>query len=360
MNVGTERLLSSPCGGRLDEPTWRRRHGLLAAPLPVRLVGRIPARRRPLRRPRPRIAYGKALQLLLCGLLPLGVAVAAGWHLRYLTPGLLAITSGLLLAGAGLVEWLQARRQHRRLREQGRVLAGRFRQVEQLKSELTAVVSHELRSPLTSILGFARTLQAHIDDLDKQRMLACAETIERQARCLDRLVGDLLAASGEIRPVAGAAIDLSAVAGEVAADLVGSAAATGRAVRVDSPRGLGAVISYDAARRLLTHLLDNALKFADPHTVVSVHGRRAGDLAVVEVTNVGQPIADVDRERIFEAFVQGDSSDTRAYGGIGLGLYLVRKIVDAHGGRVRLHSDGRQVSFAVALPAAAMPQPPTD
>ncbi|MDP8970471.1 MAG: HAMP domain-containing histidine kinase [Actinomycetota bacterium] len=347
MGFGTERLLwSPPCGEQLDESRWRPRPGVLAGHLPVRLVVGV--------------ANGDVAGQLRCGLLPLSVAVAAGLSLRYPRPASLVLTSGFLLAGAGLVQWLQGRRRHRRLREQERALARQLRQVEQLKSELTAVVSHELRSPLTSILGFARTLRAHLDDLDRRQVLSCAETIERQARCLDRLVGDLLTASGETRPVAGAAIDLSPVAREVVADLVASPTATGRAVRVDSTDGLGAAISRDAARRMLTHLLDNALKFADPHTVVSLRARRAGDLAVVEVTNVGQPIAEVDRERIFEAFVQGDSSDTRAYGGIGLGLYLVRKIVDAHGGRVWLDCDGRRVSFAVALPATALPQSPRD
>jgi signal transduction histidine kinase len=89
-----------------------------------------------------------------------------------------------------------------------------------------------------------------------------------------------------------------------------------------------------------------------------VTSRGEGDMAVVEVANVGTPIGEGDQERIFEAFVQADSSDTRRYGGMGLGLHIVRKIVAAYGGRVAVYSEGPLVIFRTWLPVAGPPPAP--
>ncbi|HWB70741.1 MAG TPA: HAMP domain-containing sensor histidine kinase [Egibacteraceae bacterium] len=294
---------------------------------------------------------GLALTVVLAGnLLVLVVLGLAGLGAE----GLLA--AALLTVTSAAAWWLRDRCA-RRLPEADVALTRRLRQTEELKADLTAVVCHEFRSPLTAILGFARTLRARIDELDRQEALACADAIEDQARRLARLVHEVVAASGEIGPQSRSTADLSAVAVEVAAELTDLASAGGR-VTVDSPPGLVAALSPEAARLVLAHLLDNALKFAAPGSVVEVRGRRAGNMALVEVSNVGQPIPEAARGRIFEPFVQADSSDTRAYGGIGLGLSIVRKIVDGHGGLVEVRGDGARTIFSVSLPAGRQTQPP--
>lgn len=292
----------------------------------------------------------------------LALPVVLAGHLLFLVVlGLAGLGTGGLLAAALLTvtsatAWWLRDRCARRLCRAEVALTRPLRQTEELKADLTAVVSHEFRSPLTSILGFAGTLRARIDELDRQEALACADAIERQARRLARLVHEVVAASGEIGPQSGSAADLSAVAVEVAAELTDLASAGGR-VTVDSPPGLVAAVSPEAARLVLAHLLDNALKFAAPGSVVEVRGRRAGTMARMEVSNVGQAIPDSARERIFEPFVQGDSSDTRAYGGIGLGLSIVRKIVDGHGGLVEMRGDGPRTTFTVSLPSGRQATP---
>jgi signal transduction histidine kinase len=112
--------------------------------------------------------------------------------------------------------------------------------------------------------------------------------------------------------------------------------------------------------QLLFNLLDNAVKFAAPNTDVRVSSRLAEQMVVLEVTNVGAPINDFDRERIFDAFVQGDSSDTRRYGGIGLGLHIARKIVTGYGGRIAAYCEGPIVIFRAWLPPAVAGAAPVE
>jgi signal transduction histidine kinase len=121
-------------------------------------------------------------------------------------------------------------------------------------------------------------------------------------------------------------------------------------------------MAREPAYQLLFNLVDNAVKFAAPESDVRVTSRGEGDRIVVEVANVGTPIDPADRDRIFDAFVQGDSSSTRRHGGIGLGLHIARKIVTAYGGRIGLFGEGPVVILRAWLPRAEdsdRPAPPT-
>lgn len=267
------------------------------------------------------------------------VAVA---HLAVLAVAWLTADTPLLLAGgalgsAGVV--LAARWD--RQRERASVS---LEEAERLKRELVAVVSHEFRTPLTSIRGYARTLEVRGEHMDASTVRSCLRAIEGESRRLERIVDNVVVAGG--RPLAEpqARADLDAVAQMVLDDL-GAAA---RRVEACVTPGL----AVPAAMGLvLENLLDNALKFSDPITAVQLHGRRAGDEVVIEVSNRGAPIPDDVLERVFDPFVQGDSSDSRAVAGIGLGLATVRLLVEAHGGRVQAHNDAAGVTVVVELPA---------
>jgi signal transduction histidine kinase len=107
----------------------------------------------------------------------------------------------------------------------------------------------------------------------------------------------------------------------------------------------------EALRLVMVNLLGNALKYATPLTTVRVAARPAGpSLLAVSVTNAGPPITPADRERIFEPFVQLDSSVTRSASGVGLGLHIVRRLVESYGGTVEVASADGLVTFTVTVP----------
>lgn len=259
-----------------------------------------------------------------------------------------------------VVFWTQAEREHqeasryyRELVDRERSLVARLRDTQVLKDELVSVVGHEFRTPLTSIMGFAQTLSARLDDMDREGARRSARAIDRQAKRLTRMVANLLTASSELVPAADDASNLRAAVDEAVADVLELAPASARDIQVSVPAGLEVAMSPSAAYQVLFNLLDNAVKFADHQTSITVATRREDGDVVLEVTNVGPAIPEGDRERIFEAFVQADSSETRRYGGIGLGLHIVRKIVEAHRGRVGVYCEGPVVIFRTWLPAAA-------
>jgi len=251
-----------------------------------------------------------------------------------------------------------ARESYRQLYEGERAVVAQLREAERVKSELVSVVSHELRTPLTSILGFAQTLEARIDQMDRRTVMSALASIERQAHRLERIVRNLLLASGDVHAVSGATADLNAVAAAVVKELAAFPGTGSKTVIVDVEPGLAVRMDAAATSQVLLNLLDNALKFAAPDTQVRVSGRRVGQTAVLEVSNVGPAIDDSQLERIFSPFVQADSSDTRSVEGIGLGLAVARELVEAYGGRVEARNAQPWVVFVVTLPAADVEAPP--
>ncbi|MBA2729598.1 MAG: HAMP domain-containing histidine kinase [Euzebyaceae bacterium] len=246
----------------------------------------------------------------------------------------------------------EARHHYTALFEGEHALVDQMRQAQQLKDELIAIVGHEFRTPLTSIVGYARTLTARVDDMDRRAVKASATAITREAKRLTRLVANLLAASEDARGDVDQVSDLAGISGAVIDDLDELAPALARRVNVSVPAGHHVAMAPESVHQVVFNLLDNAVKFADHETEVGVTSRRDDQMVVLEVTNVGPEIDEADRGRIFEAFVQADSSDTRRYGGLGLGLHIVRKVVEAHGGRVGLFGEGPLVIFRTWLPAA--------
>ncbi len=250
----------------------------------------------------------------------------------------------------------QARRYYRQLYEGERAMSEQLRQAQTLKDELFAVVGHEFRTPLTAIQGYARLLDARLDAMDRAGARRSAEAIEREAKRLGRVIANLLAAAEAPAPQPGAWTDLAELSVDVVSDVLELAPSAGRDLRVHLPVGHRVAMGHGPAYQLLFNLLDNAVKFADPETGIRLASRREGDEIVVEVTNVGPAIAADDRERIFQAFVQCDSSDTRRFGGIGVGLHIVRKVVAAHGGRIEATCEGPVVVMRACLPAARAPR----
>jgi signal transduction histidine kinase/CheY-like chemotaxis protein len=231
------------------------------------------------------------------------------------------------------------------------------------KDEFLATISHELRTPLNAVLGWVHLLQTgKLDPVTTRRGLEC---IDRNIRLQAQLTGDLLDTSKTLT----GALELDSrpvCLVEVVRQAIDAArpAAKARRIRItsDLPRWPIAVLG-DAARlrQIAWHLLTNAVKFTPGGGLVDVRVEAAGGSAVLMVADSGPGVPVEFLPRLFERFTQADSSTTRAAGGLGVGLSLVRDLVEMHGGDIlATNSDYGGALFRVQLPrhdAASLPKP---
>jgi PAS domain S-box-containing protein len=231
-----------------------------------------------------------------------------------------------------------------------------LRAANQAKDEFLAMLGHELRNPLGTLTNAVAVLERLSGDETMRHLVAI---IGRQTGHLGRLVDDLLdvarATSGKIellrRPV-----ELHALAGRC----VDALAQAGRTERHTVALEGGPVyVDGDAARleQVLNNLLDNALKYTPGAGRITVSTEEAGETAVLRVRDTGQGIRTDILARVFDLFVQEPQSLDRSRGGLGLGLALVKRLVELHGGSVAVWSagPGQGSEFTVRLPAVAMP-----
>jgi PAS domain S-box-containing protein len=234
-----------------------------------------------------------------------------------------------------------------------------------IKDEFLATISHELRTPLNAILGWARLLSSgQLDEAKQQRAL---KTIERNAKVQTDLIEDLLDVSriitGKLR-IEMAEVDLAAII-HAAVEAVRPAAAARRVRLVAEIRHGSETVWGDAARlqQVLWNLLSNAIKFTPDGGLVRLRSRRIGPPVgghiEVSVSDTGIGIEPSFLPFVFDRFRQADSSTTRNHGGLGLGLAIVRHLVEQHGGSVAVESDGagRGATFTVLLPVRPNVQP---
>ena len=226
-----------------------------------------------------------------------------------------------------------------------------------IKDEFLATLSHELRTPLTSLLGWSSVLREA--KRDEKVLNQGLEAIDRNARVQAQLIDDLLDVSRivsgklnlDVRP-----LDISSVTR--AAINVVRPAADAKGITLDywAQPGLGA-ISADSARlqQIIWNLLSNAVKFTPHGGKISVRLEQEGADARVTVKDTGQGIEPEFLPRVFDRFRQADSSTTRSFGGLGLGLAIVRHLVELHGGTVSAHSDGvnKGATFSATFPLLA-------
>jgi PAS domain S-box-containing protein len=225
------------------------------------------------------------------------------------------------------------------------------------KDEFLSTLSHELRTPLNAILGWASLAAA--GGLDEAQRARAFETIERNARVQVRLIEDMLdlsrIAQGKFVLAVGP-VELVRVV-EAALDAV-RPAADAKGVRVQPVLDSHATIVGDADRlqQIVWNLASNAIKFTPKGGRVQVRLRRDRSYVEVTVADSGQGIAPDFLPHVFEPFRQADGGITRRHGGLGLGLSIVRSLVELHGGTVSAHSDGpdQGATFVVRLPLAPL------
>jgi signal transduction histidine kinase len=230
----------------------------------------------------------------------------------------------------------------------------RLEEVDRLKDEFLAMVSHELRTPITVILGMAQTLRNRPDmaaTADGQEILG---RVVRQGTRLRDMVEQLLQASALVADRHPVLRSEPVAVADVVAEVVDDwrLAEPDRQVRLrlpDQPRTLHG--DAEALRTIVANLVDNAGKHAPLDTPVEVVVEQPPGSTRITVADRGPGVASTDRERVFAPFTQVDASTTRRVGGVGLGLFLVDRLVGAVGGRVWVEDNpGGGARFVVELP----------
>ena len=256
------------------------------------------------------------------------------------------------LLAAGVAGWAAIALDNARLYQEAA-------EANRLKDEFLATLSHELRTPLNAVLGWAHMLrEGSMPPAMHQRAL---ESVERNARAQAQLVDDLLDIS---RIMAGKlqmktdAIDLAAVVTNAVETVRAGVTAKRMDLRVVLPSDQPVVVSGDADRlqQVVWNLVSNAIKFTPAGGQVDIEVRRVDSKAEIVVRDTGQGIDPAFRPYLFQRFRQMDASKARQHGGLGLGLSIVRHLVEAHGGAVTAESDGLNcgATFRVQLPLRAV------
>ena len=230
----------------------------------------------------------------------------------------------------------------------------REREVERMKTEFLSRVGHELRTPLAGIVGFAHLLATRVVPAKQAR--GWHEEILTQSHRLERIVEmlEFFASSGAGRvPLRLDPLDLREVVHDVAArwgERLDGTHPLARRVARGTPSVLG---DRPWLGRALDELVDNAVKFSPEggRVTLTVAPAPGGDEVEISVTDQGKGMTELERAQAFGEFVQGDMSDTRSFGGLGLGLSLVQRVAEGHGGRVLCSSEaGKGSKLSIVLP----------
>jgi len=264
------------------------------------------------------------------------------------------------LAGFGwdITERKRAEKEREQLIHREHAARTEAEEANRIKDEFLATLSHEMRTPLTAMLGWLAMLRTR--PLDDETTRHAIETVERNARAQAQLIEDLVDVSriaGGKRNLEVRRIDLAPVIA-AAVDVVRPAAnARGVQIEVVNDEAVGPV-SGDPARlqQVIWNLLSNAVKFTNRDGLVYVSLHRSGSQAELVVRDTGIGIAPEFLPRVFERFRQAESPITRSHHGLGLGLAIVRHLTELHGGTVRAESPGEGLgsTFTIRLPLAAV------
>jgi PAS domain S-box-containing protein len=255
------------------------------------------------------------------------------------------------------VERHDAAAERERLLEAERAARGAAERASRVKDEFVAMVSHELRTPLNAILGWTQLMTR--PDADLAVVRRGVDVIARNTRVQAQLISDLLDVS---RIVSGKLqldidhVDLPVVVADAIETVQKDADEKGVVIERALDRAVGSVAG-DPARlqQILWNLLSNAIKFTPRGGVVRVRVRQSGSDAEVTVADTGVGIRPDFLPHIFDRFQQADQSMTRKFGGLGLGLSIVKHLVEQHGGSIRAESpgEGHGATFTIVLPSSS-------
>jgi len=250
--------------------------------------------------------------------------------------------------------------QMREQTEELRRLNAEAERINRVKDEFLATLSHELRTPIHAVVGWAYLLKQ--GTLSRGQLAKASDTILRNSQLQIRLIDDLL----DVSRIIGGKLDLNLAAINVA-DVVQQALDIVQPAALAKDIDLRTSLSHDAVlvgdadrlRQVVWNLLSNAVKFTPKHGWVQVRGEKKESQIHLTVSDSGMGIEPEFLPHLFERFTQADSSTTRRHGGLGLGLAIVRHIVELHGGTVSAASEGKDkgATFRVTLPIRAVAEP---
>jgi signal transduction histidine kinase/ActR/RegA family two-component response regulator len=319
---------------------------------------------------------GQGFDALLKGVIETGIAYRGSETLTYLArggPELDAVywnfvyaplleeggrVAGVLVCGFEVSDQVIARRQVERLADDLAQQKGALEAAHRIKDDFVATMSHELRTPLNAILGWTRMMK--MGRVAEARVPHALEIIERNAVAQTALIDDLLDVSriltGKLR-LNVESVDLPRVV-EASLDTL-RPAADARAIQlhavIDSHAGpiMG---DPDRLSQVVANLLSNAIKFTPKGGRIHVHVERVSSAVRLTVSDNGTGIAPEFLPFVFERFKQADQSITRRHGGLGLGLSIVKHLVELHGGSITAESEGegKGATFTVVFPLAAV------
>lgn len=270
----------------------------------------------------------------------------------------------VLIGGLAIAFLIYVLDKERSLREISRMLIeerekiSRLEEMDRLKSDFVATVSHELKTPLTAIIGAAKTVGTRGDRMNEEQHARFMEMIQRQGTRLLRLVEDVLdtarieSGRSQLRREL---VDLRELAENIAEDLAQTELGTDRVITLisdpDHPTAWGDPTAF---QQIFGNLMENALKYSDEGTKVTVTVQETPTESILEVSDEGQGISPEQIVTIFDRFRQADATSSRGSGGFGLGLYIVKNLVATHRGDVEVESElGKGTTFRVRLPKRA-------
>jgi PAS domain S-box-containing protein len=230
-------------------------------------------------------------------------------------------------------------------------------ELDRMKSDFVSTVSHELRSPLAVIEGFARTLVENFERIDRDTERESLEIILKKSTVLEGLIANILDLSrieaGRLE-VNFEVLDLAELCRRVMGDQE-RLAEVHRLKLVAPDREVEVVADLDKAEVVLANLVRNAIKFSPKGGTVTVAVRETGEVAEVSVTDEGVGIAPEEQDKIFDRFYQVESGAARSFPGTGLGLYITSELLHAMGGTIRVDSEpGAGSTFTFTLPLAGI------
>ncbi len=268
------------------------------------------------------------------------------------------VVAVVLVIFTGMTAWVASN--HWDTYEQQQRLTARHAELEQAREEFIATTSHEVRTPVASILGYVELLGD--PDLRPEDAAKFLTTIQRNAYRLRELSEELLVLSHweteERRRASGEGVqevmDLVEIAGRVAETLAPLAAAQGVSLEVEGPNEpLTVTGSSQQVERAILNLASNAVKYTPAGGQVVCTARRDADEVVITVKDTGIGITDEDLKRLFTRFFRASSARARSIAGVGLGLSIAHEIISAHGGRIEVTSQiGEGSAFVVRLPCS--------
>lgn len=232
-------------------------------------------------------------------------------------------------------------------------MAGDLERAEKLQRDMVADVAHELRTPLSNIRGYLEAIRDQVIKPDAETI----RSLDEEAALLSRLVDDLqelaLAEAGELK-LNRQPEDINEIIKKAAAAIQVQAQGKGISVVTDLPEGLPLCdIDFQRISQVLRNLLNNAVIHTPAGGIITITARQQADRVEVSVSDTGEGIPPGELSNIFERFYRVDKSRTRATGGIGLGLTIAKRLVEAHGGEIKVQSEvGKGSRFSFTIPVS--------